>query len=639
MIIAVLDSVSFILFSASIIFIFKIKHYQSRLIPVLMLMFITITSIYIFMMFAEWANILTDYENIENVSGSLVPILFVIILFALFDEMRSYELSQSKQRLELILKGGDLGTWDYDIESDTLYTNELLGHMLGYAKDEIPQSLGGWRELLHPDQADSVYKSFDDHINAETPFYEAEMQIKDSSGNWQWILSRGKVLEHSETGKALRITGTHLKISMRKLMEEELKLKNEEFIATNKELQNSIEHIHQINTELAKSRDKAEESDRLKSAFLANLSHEIRTPMNGILGFAELLKQDNLPEKIQLDYIRIITQSGQRMLSLIDDLVNIARIEAGQIEIKPRETDLHKLLKSIHSFFNPEIDHTNIKFVLDQLPPQNESRVLIDSLRLEQILYNLIKNAIKFTLKGNINFGCEIRGASLLLYVQDTGCGIAEDMHEHIFERFRQADDRPFRSDEGSGLGLAISKALAELMHGTIWVESVEGEGSGFYVSLPYKKLTNRAIQNSMNKNRDIRLTPGLVLVAEDDHISFMLLNEILTSQNMQVIHATNGNEAVEMAKQHPEICLILMDVKMPLLGGLDATKQIRLFNPTVPIIAQTAYASDEDQEPALEAGCNDVVPKPIDQNTLKQKIFKLTAHHRENTVSRGELF
>ncbi len=576
------------------------------------------------MMFAEWAEIRHSLENIENISGSLIPILFVIIMFSLIDAHRSALLRKNNERLELVLQAGELGTWDLDIRSDKLYTNDHWGQMLGYAPGEYGNSFGGFEILVHPDDLPSINAKFTDHLKNKTPFYEAEFRMRDKSGGWHWILSRGKVMERSSDGEALRIAGTHLDISERKDMEEELKLRNEEYLATNEELSESLERIHTINIELAIARDKAEESDRLKSSFLANLSHEIRTPMNGILGFAELLQQENLTEKMQHDYISMISQSGQRMVTLIEDLVNIARIEAGQIEIKMHETDICKLLESVYLFFKPDMESTKVDLVLNAMPAKSECIVIIDNLRLEQVLFNLVKNAIKFTTEGQVELGCTIKGANLLFHVKDTGCGIPPNMYEHIFERFSQLENRPFRSDDGSGLGLAISKAFVELMGGQIWVESIEGVGSNFYVSLPYQKQKgSSAHKNEISVNKII-LNKGKVLIAEDDQISYILLNEILTSQNMEIFHALNGAEAVDLAKAHPDLCFILMDIKMPIMNGIDAVKIIRKFNTSVPIIAQTAYVTDNDQDSALAAGCNDIIPKPIDPLLLIKKMHRL---------------
>lgn len=624
MYIAILDLLSIAVLCVCIIMAVMLRSKVSKLINFLLLLFIGISCIYMGMMFIEWAGIMHSFENIENISGSLIPILFVIIMFSLIDADRAARLKINNERMELVLQGGELGTWDYDIPSDTLYTNEHWGQMLGYEIGEYGNSLGGFEALVHPDDHAGVELKLQEHLSNSTPFFDHEFRMRTKTGDWHWIQSRGKVMARASDGNALRIAGTHLDISARKEMEEQLKLRNEEYLTANEELTESIESIQNMNIELAIARDKAEESDRLKSAFLANLSHEIRTPMNGILGFAELLKQENLTEKIQQDYIKMISQSGQRMVTLIEDLVDIARIEAGQIEIKNQKTDLRKLLESVYSFFVTGAYPGQVQIVLDMLPSKTDSLVLIDSVRLEQVLFNLIKNALKFTKEGQVEFGCSVKGADMLFHVKDTGCGIAPNMYEHIFERFRQLENRPFRSDDGCGLGLAISKAFVELMGGKIWVESVEGVGSNFFVSLPFRRVSNTELPVNAGAKKKIQLHAGNVLVAEDDLVSFMLLNEILTAQGMHVLHAVNGAEAIELASAHPDLCIILMDIKMPVMNGIEAVKAIRKFNSAIPIIAQTAYVADNDYDLALSAGCNDVIPKPIDPFLLIKKMDAL---------------
>jgi PAS domain S-box-containing protein len=539
----------------------------------------------------------------------------VVLVFRDITEMYSIQqkLKQEQTRLELIISGSNQGTWDWNLKTNRVQYNECFATMLGYSSDEIPPNPESWSKLFHCDDIPEILKEIKSHIKGKSPLYESESRLLTKDGTWKWVLIRGRIVAWDEDGKPFRAAGTQLDITDRKNAEN--KVSN-----LNKELLQSLKKIQQINIELEAAKNKAEESDRLKTAFLANLSHEIRTPMNGILGFAELLKSENNTAASQKEYINIIEQSGQRMLRLIGDLVDISKIEAGLVEINNEATELHQLLQKLHNFFKPAAEHKSIQ--LQYIKNADKNLIInLDSIKLEQILTNLINNALKFTQAGSIQFGYEIIGGSLQFWVKDTGRGIPAELHEVIFERFRQADNTYLRGEEGSGLGLAICRAYVELMGGRIWVESEPAKGSEFRFDLPFSEVRPKKDMKDHAKDASHNLKDVSLMIAEDDETSFSFLYELLKSSKAKIIRASNGKEALQMLEENPGIQLILMDLKMPVMDGIEATCEIRKHNLLIPIIAQTAYASDPDKQRAIAAGCNDFITKPINRDLLFVKL------------------
>ncbi len=398
----------------------------------------------------------------------------------------------------------------------------------------------------------------------------------------------------------------------------------------------------QAEMELIKAKERAEESDRLKSAFLANMSHEIRTPMNGILGFAGLLKEKGLSGETQQEYIRIIEKSGTRMLEIINDIIDISKIESGLMKTDIRESNINEQIEYIYTFFKPETETKGLKLSFKNSLTAKESIINTDREKVFAVLTNLVKNAIKFTDEGTIEFGYEKRIGFLEFFIKDSGIGIPYDRQQAIFDRFVQVDNAGTQIFQGAGLGLSISKAYVEMLGGKIWVESkprfpaagsaaernAGTAGSTFYFTLPYKVTPEKNADNTIsNADRaaDINLKgPGLkILIAEDDKISEMLLSHVTKSFGKEILKAGTGIETVETCRNNPDIDLILMDIQMPEMNGYDAARQIRQFNSDVPIIAQTAFGLAGDREKALEAGCNDYIAKPINSDEFISIIQK----------------
>lgn len=374
-----------------------------------------------------------------------------------------------------------------------------------------------------------------------------------------------------------------------------------------------------IELEIIKAKEAAEESNRLKSAFLANMSHEIRTPMNGILGFTNLLSEPDLTGEEKDFYIDIIHKSGQRMLNTLNDIIEVSIIETGQLNLTISEVNAFNTIWEVCNFMRPEAEKKGILFRF--YSEHAGSLIFTDKAKFTSIVTNLIKNAIKYTDRGFITVELELNDKHLEFRVKDSGIGIPEGKLEAIFNRFEQVDPDPSRIYEGSGLGLSISKSYAEFLGGTIQVESAPGKGSTFQVTLPLSEGTRAghppekkqpAGESDPSEGRKIS-----ILVVEDDQASIEYLHIILKDIARELHFASTSQEAVKVASEHPNLDLILMDIRIPGVDGYETTRTIRTFNSNVVIIAQTAHAAHSDRQQSLEAGCNDHISKPVGKDDL----------------------
>ena len=372
----------------------------------------------------------------------------------------------------------------------------------------------------------------------------------------------------------------------------------------------------------------AEESDRLKSAFLANMSHEIRTPMNGILGFASLLKADDLTKDQMTRYVQIIEKSGIRMLNIINNLIDISKIEAGQMEKKITKCNVHEQLEYLYSFFSVEANSKGLDLILHNTKLDKELFIKTDCEKLYAILANLIKNAVKYTNFGQVEFGYNYFGNQIEYFVKDTGIGIPKERHKAVFERFIQADIEDKKAMEGAGLGLAITKAYVDMLDGTIKLSSEENKGSIFTVTIPTGISNIPSLkQKSIKVEQNILKTDNKqqkILIAENEEFAAKYLKIILKDQDYELLFATDGQEAIDIFKKFNDIVLILMDIKMPVLNGYDAVKEIKKLNCEVKIIAQTSYALPGDKEKILSSGFDDYLSKPVDKDQLLSKMKRL---------------
>jgi PAS domain S-box-containing protein len=383
---------------------------------------------------------------------------------------------------------------------------------------------------------------------------------------------------------------------------------------------NDITEKRQMLDGLIIAKEQAEESDRLKSAFLANMGHEIRTPLNIMIGFAEQLNDPELTSEEKSEYIDIIGKSGRGLLNIFNDIVCISKVEAGQMPLSVSEVNVNELIEKIHTSFKEQAEQKGLMMICSKGSASNDAFIRTDREKVNTILTNLVKNAIKFTREGRIETGYQLKGDHLEFYVKDSGAGIKPEQQEIIFEPFRQGSESLRRNYEGIGLGLSISKAYVEMLGGKIRVESRPGEGSVFYFTLPGKvenKQTEVAQTGEPEHEENYKFDKLKILIVEDNEYSAQLLEKIVKEHTRGILKAITGIEAVEICRKNPDIDLVLMDIQLPEMNGIEATRQIRKFNTDVKIIAQTAFVFTYNREQAIEAGCNDYISKPIDQALL----------------------
>lgn len=502
------------------------------------------------------------------------------------------ELQQQRNLLKSIVDNAPIGIWVVNPDGTYPIINPWFSKNIGYGTAEFSMTE---QELEQCRKSDNIALQTDNPV-------EGTEEVTFTDGK-KHILRIYKQKIKSISGEVIGVLGLATDIS---------------------------ERIH-YEKALIEALEKAEESDRLKSAFLANMSHEIRTPLNGVIGFSKFLRNfpDTTPQERE-KFLGIISTSADHLLTLINDIIDISKIDVGQLTINPEPVNLNEFLSEIYSFFyssNPDLPKRGIAFNYTTSLPDSKSFVNIDRMRLRQVLTNLIGNALKFTEKGKVEFGYTVNEASkeLQLFVSDTGIGIEKDKQEIIFQRFRQAHPDTTKQYGGTGLGLAICKSLVELMGGRIWVESEPNVGSNFYFTIP---LDSHIVENTskllgfslselhnLSKNRTI-------LIAEDDPNCMYFIKSVLKHLEVKILEADNGLLATELVQQNPDIAVILMDIKMPVMNGYDAIKKIRTSNPNVPIIVQTAHAFSNERAISKALGCDYFITKPIDPNSLYQNLY-----------------
>lgn len=392
-------------------------------------------------------------------------------------------------------------------------------------------------------------------------------------------------------------------------------------------IQNKIKEQRQYERDLERAKKKAEESDAFKSIFLANMSHEIRTPLNAIIGFANQLTGFYKEDTIYQKYITIVKNSGEHLLNLINDILEISKIEANKLTIRKTSFSIHELMDETYELFleyKKNLQKDEVQLILNK-GSEDDLIILSDETKLRQVLTNLINNAIKFTFKGFVELGYQINNEKqeILFYVKDSGVGIPEKQKKTIFKRFLQSDQTIDENEKGTGLGLEISQAIVHALKGKIWVESELNKGSAFYFTIPLIE-TKGVQEKNENKNHIVKIDPKKILIAEDSDVNFLLLELYLKEGSHEIFRVMNGIEAINTMKDRSDIELILMDVRMPKLNGWEAIKEIRKFNTTVPIIVQTANSFDSDWEESLKVGATDFISKPIMKEELMKKLNKV---------------
>lgn len=441
--------------------------------------------------------------------------------------------------------------------------------------------------------------------------------------------SKGSVIKGFEAGAQDYITKPFdsRELLMRVKTHLNLKKSLEKVNALNNSLEEKVtRRTQQLNLAL----QKAEESNRLKTVFLQNIAHEIRTPMNGIFGFMDLLRNPHINSTERETYYDVVQQSGLRLLDTINDLMEISKIETEQNNVNYSVFDIDILMKSFLGQFKPKTDKKAIELNYSGKIHDEDAIIKCDKNKISVILKNLIDNAVKFTYTGQIEYGNWIDKKNLMLYVKDSGIGIPKDMENVIYDRFVHANLEITRPNEGLGIGLSIVKAHVEALGGQIQVESTIDNGTSFIISIPYNKASIVIPTNSTNKAASFLPTDITILIVDDVNINLMVLDYMLKGGNRKLIRANDGESAIKEAMNDPALSIIFMDLKMPGIGGLEATREIRKFNKTVPIIALTAYDFAENQKAAYNAGCNGYLTKPI----IKDELFMLINKYILNSYS-----
>ena len=529
------------------------------------------------------------------------------------ETLRNYaaELMRSEDRLNLALEGSEIGVWDWDLVTGELFWTDNLKSMLELPKDQKPTT-DYFISRIHPDDREMVIESVRKYLSHEAPEYTVLFREKNAhraDHEWSWMLDRG-IAKFDENNKPLRMVGTTTDFT------------------THKELGEQYEA----------AKNKAESANLAKTEFLATMSHEIRTPMNAIIGLSDILSRSPLNES-QSEIVKTLQSSSSTLLSLINDLLDISRIEANQVDLDEQPVKLAELITETTNMFVLSAKQKYLNFEVD-VANLNDRIFLCDHLRIRQIINNLCSNALKFTDKGSVKLSASYKSdksdlCEVTIKVSDSGIGIPAEKLEVIFQKFMQADQSITRRFGGTGLGLAISKSLALKMGGDLQVESVENEGSTFIFTAPFKCTNHRAVKQPIIEtliNKTINDNPHVLLV-EDYPANVMVACFMLDDMGYTYDVATNGIEAIEkMTDDLTKFDVILMDIQMQGMDGFQATKQIRTLENDQPllrkhiIIGLTAHALAGDRERCLASGMNEYVTKPINAYELKNKITSLWA-------------
>ena len=508
------------------------------------------------------------------------------------------ELKESNYRLQTALKGGDMAWWEVHLPEGKVVFSPQKAIMLGRKADDF-KHYTDFTNLIHPDDYQATMNAFSDHLAGKKQKYDCEYRIKNSKGEYQWFHDVGQV--SSDDGEKKIVSGIVTEITSKKEAERHL----------------------------LEAQQKAESANVYKNQFLANMSHEIRTPMNGLVGFANLLRDDDLNSETKNKYIDIIENSSKQLLNLIDDIIDVSKIEARELKINKKPSKLSDLFYATQSTFSElknEINKEQVEIAVN-IPKESENLVLdTDPDRLQQVLVNLVNNALKFTEKGRIEFGYKQIDDKVAIYVTDEGIGIPNDKFDIIFNRFEQIRNGNNDFNEGTGLGLSISKGIVELLGGKLHVESQESIGSTFSFDLPYTEGLLLAVDdNNKTETNTIedKTKDKTILIVEDELVNVEYFKALFAGMSIKLHFALNGREAIEIVKTQSPIDIILMDIRMPDMDGFEAAKLILKDKPDFKIIAQTAYAMAGDKEKCLQSGFVDYISKPLKKEELLNKMAR----------------
>ncbi len=517
------------------------------------------------------------------------------------------KIHESEKKYRNLVENSLIGVYSTNTKGDFLFVNTALCEILEFNSPE---------EMFKVN-VNSLYKIKKDRdelitsLKVNDKINNHEVVMVTAKGNMKTVLLSANMEKNTISGMVMDIT--------------DRKKALQEIMIQNYEIEKKNEQYRILNEDLLKAKEKAEESDQLKTAFLQNLSHEIRTPMNGIVGFTQLLKEGVGELENKQYYLDMIEKSGDRLMNLITDLVDISKIETGHITVNIKEFDINAMFEELYALYKELADEKDITLSVKDAPPEDKVLITTDKSKVYQILSKLLNNAIKFTQKGEVSFGFSLKNNQVEFFVKDTGIGIKPEIQGKIFERFRQGDTSISRGYEGAGLGLSITKSFIDKLGGKIWVESEPHKGSTFRFSLPLSEEQSTEPIGIEDITTNEFSSPLKALVVEDDSVSRMLLEEVLKECEVDAIFAANGEQAVDIIKaDNNNVDFILMDLKMPIMNGYKATEIIRGLGFTKPIIAQTAYASPEDKEKVLTSGFDAFLTKPLNSNSLIEAIKKL---------------
>lgn len=511
---------------------------------------------------------------------------------------REHSLAKSEERFALAMKGSNDGLWDWDLKSGEIYYSPRWKSMLGYREDELMHNLDSFETRTHPDDLIQVKQQIEDYLSQKINEFNVELRMRHKDGHYLDILSRGFVLRDESDNQPLRFVGTHTDISKRK----------------------------QIEIALIAAKDEAQCANEAKNKFLSNMSHELRTPLNAIIGFAEILSynDDTHLKESEKNQLAKITTAGWHLLELINDILDLSRIETGDLHVELVDVNLDELLDECETSLTAIARHRQIN--ITRKPSCKNIKVIADRSRLKQVLLNLLSNAIKYNKEnGQVIIDCEQdTNQQLKLNITDTGPGIDADRHKELFEPFNRLDSD--LSIDGTGIGLSITRQLVNLMHGSIGLDSKLGDGSTFWFTLPVADTPAETDSNSQISIRN-QLKPSnpehTVLYVEDNHTNMMLMKEIL--RYFKFIEAETGELGVELALKHkPD--LILMDINLPGINGTEAMQQIRKRKETrsIPVIAVSGNALQSDIDLAMSLGFDDYLTKPVEIKHLLKTINRV---------------
>lgn len=532
------------------------------------------------------------------------------------------ELAATRQRLDLALTAAQEGLWDWNFRTHDVYYNDQWYTMLGYEPGELPMRQCTWETLCHAEDLPDARERLAAHLSGESDRYVCEHRLRCKDGSWKWILSVGEAVDRDEDGAPIRMVGVHIDIDQQK----------------------------GVQAELTAARRAAVTASRAKSAFLANMSHELRTPLTAIIGFAEVLNDETTNSTGIAEAASIISTNAGHLLTLINDILDLSKVEADQVELAPTRCRPEQFLDDVASMLATVAQTKGVEFETRVEQPVPE-QALLDEVRVRQILVNLVGNAVKFTSEGTvrITLSCVARvpeAARLRFEVRDSGIGMTSETMERIFQPFAQGEEITTRRFGGTGLGLTISRRLAEMMGGEIEVRSDHGVGSAFTLTVPLREARGERAEPEAEATpaalagagggAGSKLGGARILLVEDGEDNRHLLSLFLSKAGAEVSYAENGREGadrtLQAARSGRPYDLVLMDMQMPVLDGYDATREIRQAGYDRPVIALTAFATSEDRDRCLRAGCDDFLTKPITRATLIDRCGEWIRVGRERT-------